>query len=250
MDLTLPLYRQLFGRFLSLIVVFLLVIITSVGLYLYQSQQLLSLNTQYLPEFKQHNSRQALLVSHERLMNTVIGSQTAIEYRNSYKTLTDNLKQLAGLSRKNRQLLGQLSQRMQLQVENVIRLNDSARRNIQLKDSAVIQLTLVADSLSELIANQYQQQNDLYLQINSDRLTDRVTAVRAVALSKIATSLNRNRELHRLLVDCLVMFTSLDLQYDLIEFDYLQQQASTGFQKWITQVEQTSDISSAEATLK
>ncbi len=250
MDLTLPLYRQLFGRFLSLIVVFLLVIITSVGLYLYQSQQLLSLNTQYLPEFKQHNSRQALLVSHERLMNTVIGSQTAVEYRKSYKTLTDNLKQLAGLSRKNRQLLGQLSQRMQLQVENVIRLNDSARRNIQLKDSVVIQLTLVADSLSELIANQYQQQNDLYLQINSDRLTDRVTAVRAVALSKVATSLNRNRELHRLLVDCLVMFTSLDLQYDLIEFDYLQQRASTGFQKWITQVEQSSDISSAEATLK
>lgn len=250
MDLTLPLYRQLFGRFFLLVLCFLFVSFASVGLYFFQSQQLLTLSNQQIPEFQQQNTRQALLVSHERLLNSIITSKNALEYRKSYKTLTENLKQLTKLSRKNRLLLNQLSQQLQLQVENVIRLNDSARRNIQLKDSVIIQLTLVADSLSVLIANQSQQQNDLYLQVNSDRLSDRVTANRAVALSNIVTNLNRNKELHRLLVDSLVMFGRLDLQYDLIEFDYLQKQASSGFEKWLLKAQQLGSKSAAETALQ
>ncbi len=246
MDLTLPLYRQLFGRFSLLVICFLLTSVAGVSLYFYHSKQLLVVNEEYLPAIEQHNKQQKLLIRQEQLINEITASKNAIEFSRYYQVLNNNLEQLSTLSRKNRQLLEQLMQRLQQQAENVIRLTESSRRNIQLKDSVIIQLTLVADSLSVLIADQASQQNNLYQQVNSDRLTDRVTAIRAKALSKLAINLNRNRELHRLLVDSLVMFSKLDLRYDLIEFDYLQQQSNIGLQKWLANMVDQFDSKSTD----
>lgn len=250
MDLTLPLYRQFSGRYFLLILCFLLSCTIGVGFYFYQSQQLFLLNNQQIPAYSQANQRQAVLINNERLIHAVIESAEATEFTRYYKELNDNLKQLSLLSRNNRRLLEQLSQQLQKQAENVVRLHDNDRRNIQLKDSVIIQLTLVTDSLSALISAQSQQQNLLHQQLTSDRLTDRVTAVRAKALSELAIVLNGNRELYRLLFDNLVMFSRLDLQYDLTEFDYLQERANSELQQWLINTGKNLNKSEAEKALE
>ncbi len=246
MDLTLPLYRQLSGRLLLLFFCLVLSAATGVAVYFYQAQQLLTFNSQQLPEIRQYNQRQQLLLNHERLINTIAASKTAAEFSTSYQILTEHLKQLSTLSRRNYRLFDSLLQRLQLQAENVSALTDNHRRNMQLKDSVGVQLTLVVDSLSTLISNQLKQQTTLSQQASSGN----ITAKRALTLSNLALSLSRNRELHRLLVDSLVMFSHLDLQYDLIEFNYLQQQSHSDLQHWLLTMNNATKKSSAEKTLE
>jgi hypothetical protein len=246
MDLTLPLYRQLSGRLLLLLLCFILSAATGISAYFYQTQQLATFNSQQLPEIHQYNQRQQLLLNHERLINTMAASETAERFSTSYRTLTDNLKQLSTLSKKNYRLFDSLLMRLQLQAENVSVLAESHRGNMQLKESVIIQLTLVRDSLSTLISNQLKQQAVLYQQASSGN----ITAKRALTLSNLALNLNSNRELHRLLVDSLVMFNHLDLQYDLIEFNYLQHKNQSDLQHWLLTMSNATKKSSAEKTLE
>jgi hypothetical protein len=246
MDLTLPLYRQLSGRLLLLFLCFILSAATGIAAYFYQTQQLVAFNSQQLPEIRQYTQRQRLLLNHERLINAIVASETAAKFSISYQTLTDNLKQLSTLSRKNYRLFDSLLRRLQFQAENVSSLASNHRRNIQLKDSVIIQLTLVADSLSTLISNQLEQQTKLHQQASSGK----ISAKRALTLSNLALNLNSNRELSRLLVDSLVMFSQLDLQYDLIEFNYLQQQGHSDLQHWLLTMSNATKKSDAEKTLE
>lgn len=223
MDSTLPLYRQLSSRFFFLALSFFLLLFAGFSLYFQHDQDLAALKYQQLPALKKFNQRQSILLKNERLINELLADTYAKQLGDDYQALNANLKNIAVLSGNHRQLLAQLTQRLQLQAENVSRLTQSNRRNIQLKDSVIIQLSLVVDSLSSLIAAQASQQKKLYRQLTQDNLTDRVTATKAKALSNLTKRFAINGELHHSLIETLSMFNQLDLQYDLVEFDYIQQ---------------------------
>jgi len=233
MDSTLPLYRQLSSRLFLSALSFFLLLFAGFALYFLNEQELTALKYQQLPAIENHNQRQSLLIKNERLINDVIASKYAGQFNDNYQKLNDNLKAIATLSRNNRRLLAQLTGRLQLQAENVRRLTENYRRNIQLKDSVIIQLTLVTDSLSGLIAQQLIQQKALYRKLSQDTSAAQVMAVRAKALTNLVNSLDRNRGLYQSLIDGLVMFSQLDLQYDLIEFDYIQQKIQREINLWL-----------------
>jgi hypothetical protein len=233
MDSTLPLYRQLSRQFFLLALSFTLLFLLGFWLYFQSEQDLAKVNYQQLPALEQHHQRQLLLIKNNRLLNDMLDSRSALKFDESYQTLNENLKNISALSQNNKQLLAQLTQRLKMQAENVTRLTESARRNLQLKDSVIIQLTLVTDSLSHLIAEQTSQQNDLYRQVSQDNLSKRVITLRAKALSNLVNSLNINRELHQGIIDTLVMFNQLDLQYDLVEFNYIQQEIQRDIMRWL-----------------
>jgi len=233
MDSTLPLYRQLSSRFLLLALSFTSLCFLASVLYFQHEQDLAVLKYQQLPSIEKYNQRQLLLIKNDRLINEVLNSKYAAKFGDYYQTINEDLVNISALSRNNRQVLKQLTLQWQQQAENANRLSESYRRNIQLKDNVIIQLTLVADSLSNLIATQAQQQNDLYRQITQEKLTARVTASKATVLSHLVNDLNINREFHRALIDSLVMFSQLDLHYDLINFDYIQQKTHHEITHWL-----------------
>ena len=233
MDSTLPLYRQLSSRFILLGLSFFLLCFVGGALYFQHEQDLAVVKYQQVPMIKEYSQRQQLLSKHERLLNEMIYSKYATQFGDYYQALNSNLTEISALSRNNRRLIERLIQRMQSQAENVQNLAGNERRNNQLKDNAIIQLTLVADSLSNLITTQSQQQQELYRQITQDNLTDRVTAIRAKALSGLVSNLNTNRQFQQALIDTLVMFNQLDLQYDLINFNYIQQQINHEIKQWL-----------------
>jgi hypothetical protein len=233
MDSTLPLYRQLNRQFFLLVLSFSLLSLVGFLLYFQSEKDLALVKYQQLPAFEQHHQRQLLLIKNNRLLNDLLDSRSALKFDESYQMLNENLKKISALSQNNKRLLEQLTQRLKMQAENVIRLTKSARGNLQLKDSVIIQLILVTDSLSNLIAEQTSQQNDLYRQISQENLTKRVITIRAKALSNLVNSLNINRELHRGTIDTLVMFNQLDLQYDLVEFNYIQQEIQRDIIRWL-----------------
>ena len=233
MDSTLPLYRQLSSRFLLLALSFTSLCFLASVLYFQHEQDLAVLKYQQLPSIEKYNQRQLLLIKNDRLINEVLNSKYAAKFGDYYQTINEDLVNISALSRNNRQVLKQLTLQWQQQAENANRLSESYRRNIQLKDNVIIQLTLVADSLSNLIATQALQQNDLYRQITQEKLTARVTATKAKVLSHLVNDLNINREFHRALIDSLVMFSQLDLHYDLINFDYIQQKTHHEITHWL-----------------
>ncbi|TWX68324.1 hypothetical protein [Colwellia sp. C1TZA3] len=246
MDSTLPLYRQLSRQFFLLALSFSLLFLLGFSLYFQAEQDLAVLKYQQLPAFEQHHQRQLLLIKNNRLLNDLLNSRSALKFDESYQMLNENLKNISGLSQNNKHLLAQLTQRLKMQVENVTRLTESARRNLQLKDSVIIQLILVTDSLSSLIAEQTNQQNDLYRQISQDNLTKRVTIIRAKALSNLVNSLNINRDLHQGIIDTLVMFNQLDLQYDLVDFNYIQQEIQYDIIRWLASASNVTKKNSTE----
>lgn len=237
MDPTLPLYRQLSSRFFLLNLSFFLLLFAGFTLYFLNEQELTALKYQQIPFIENYNQRQSLLIKNDRLVNDIIASKYAGQFSEYYQSLNDNLKNISALSRNNRRLLEQLAQRLQVQAENVIGLTENHRRNIQLKDSAIIQLTLVTDSLSGLIAQQSNQQQVLYRKLSQD-----ASASQAKALTNLVNRLNANRGLQQGLIDSLVMFSQLDLQYDLVEFDYIQQRTQREISHWLA--------NSAKATIE
>jgi hypothetical protein len=233
MDSTLPLYRQLSRQFFLLALSFLLLFLVGFSLYFQAEQDLAVVKYQQLPALEQHHQRQLLLIKNNRLLNDLLDSRSALKFDESYQTLKENLKNISTLSQNNKRLLEPLTQRLKMQAENITRLAENARRNLQLKDSVIIQLLLVTDSLSNLIAKQTSQQNDLYRQISLDNLTQRVITIQAKELSKLLNRLNTNRELHQGMMDTLVMFNQLDLQYNLVEFNYIQQEIQHDIIRWL-----------------
>ncbi|MBA6290391.1 hypothetical protein [Colwellia sp. MB3u-4] len=249
MDSTLPLYRQLSRQFFLLALSFSLLFLLGFWLYFQSEQDLALVKDQQLPALEQHHQRQLLLIKNNRLLNDLLDSRSALKFDESYQTLNENLKNISALSQNNKRLLAQLTQRLKMQAENVTRLTESARRNLQLKDSVIIQLILVTDSLSHLIAEQTSQQKDLYRQISQDNLTKRVITLRAKALSNLVNSLNINRELHQGIIDTLVMFNQLDLQYDLVEFNYIQQEIQRDIMRWLANASNVMNENSNETGL-
>jgi len=223
MDSIQPLYRQLTSRFYLLALSFFLLFFVGFSLYFQYVQDLVGLKSQQFPAIEQHSQRQLLLNKNDRLLNNIITSQSPTRFDEDYQSLKENLKNITKLSQYNRLLLEQLTHRLQIQAENISRLSENNLRNLQLKDSVIIQLTLVADSLSNLITDQTRQQKVLYRQINQEKSTARIAIVRAKELSSLVDSLYINRELQQGIIDTLVMFNQVDLQYDLVEFDYIQQ---------------------------
>ncbi|MGB1263130.1 MAG: hypothetical protein ACPG52_09490 [Cognaticolwellia sp.] len=249
MDSTQPLYRQLSSRLLLLALSFFVLCFVGFSLYFQQQQDFTTVRLQQLPEIEKYNQRLLLLAKQERLINKVLASPDAKQFSKDYQTLNEHLKALALLASNRQQRLAKLTQSLQMQRENVTRLTERDQRNNQLKAGVIVEMSQVVEGLSTLIAQQSGQERSLYRQIRQDNLTDAVTATRAKALSKLVNSLYSNRELQQHLIDTLVMFKQLSLQYDLVEFDYIQQNIQQQLNRWLAAMSNVNALSANEQTL-
>ncbi|MGK2234228.1 MAG: hypothetical protein ACI92O_003446 [Colwellia sp.] len=233
MDSTLPLYRQLTSRLLLLFLSFM--VLFSVGFYFYlqYEQDLTQLKHQQLPAIEEFNQHQQLLIKSDRILSGILNSKYANTLANDYLILQENIKSISDVNRKNRRLLEQLIMRLKAQSVNVSLLTENERRNIQLKDNVIIQLTLIADNLANLISEQSDEQETLNRQINEEKSSNRIMVNRVKAYSRLLTKIKINHELHQSLIDTLVMFNQLDLQYDLADFDYTTLKAQRNINDWL-----------------
>jgi len=233
MDSTLPLYRQLTSRLLLLFLSFM--VLFSVGFYFYlqYEQDLTQLKHQQLPAIEEFNQHQQLLIQSDRILSGILNSKYANTLANDYLILQENIKSISDVNRKNRRLLEQLMMRLKAQSVNVSLLTENERRNIQLKDNVIIQLTLIADNLANLISEQSDEQETLNRQINEEKSSNRILVNRVKAYSRLLTKIKINHELHQSLIDTLVMFNQLDLQYDLADFDYTTLKAQRNINDWL-----------------
>lgn len=233
MDSTSPLYRQLTSRFSLLFLSFVLIFFVGFSFYYQYEQDLTQFKYQQLPAIEKFNQRQQLLIKSDRLLSDVISSQYATNFTDNFATLTENIEKISDVNRSNRRLLEQLIQRLKAQSENVALLTENERRNIQLKDNVIIQLTLTVDNLANVISQQSAAEKILNRQINQEKSSIRLKTNRVNAYSRLLASLKINHELHLSLVETLVMFNQLDLQYDLAEFDYIKHIVHRDISYWL-----------------
>ena len=109
----------------------------SFSLYFQHEEDIAALKYQQLPAIEKYAQRQLLLIKNDRLLSEIISSKYAGQFSDYHQALNKNLQNISGLSRNNRRLLEQLAQRLQMQTENIMRLSESDRRNIQLKDNVI-----------------------------------------------------------------------------------------------------------------
>ncbi|SEL80898.1 hypothetical protein SAMN05216262_12331 [Colwellia chukchiensis] len=233
MDSTLPLYRQFTRRLFILASSFILFLVAAVTLYYHGQQDLLALKKQQFPAIAKQMQQQQLLHKHQQLLNEMLTSGNAEQFAMQQQMLEANLLDLIASSEQSRAVLEPLLRRLQRQTENALRLAASSRRNIQLKESVLIQLTLVVDSVKTLVSQQITQQNQLYRDLTQGNLSSQSKSNRAIKLSELTMRLAENRQLLNTLTASLVMFQQLDLHYDLIEFEYLQQQSQQALSRWL-----------------
>lgn len=236
MDSARPFYRQISGKLFLLTCTFLSVLAASVYSYYLQSQQLSRLTEQQLPQVSQSNQRQSALIKHYMLMQEMLMSRQVSLLVSQYEALTLSLSNSSVLSRRNRALFEQLIKEQQAQKDSISRLEENYRRNNQLRENAIIQLTIVMDNLNDQIKIQSRQQGILERQIKSDKLTDRVTALRAKALSAITIQLNQNQRLYRQLAQTRILFEEVDLQYNVWLFDAMHRQTRDDITQWLENV--------------
>ena len=233
MDSTLPLYRQLTSRLLLLFLSFM--VLFSVGFYFYlqYEQDLTQLKHQQLPAIEEFNQHQQLLIQSDRILSGILNSKYANTLANDYLILQENIKSISDVNRKNRRLLEQLMMRLKAQSVNVSLLTENERRNIQLKDNVIIQLTLIADNLANLIGELSDEQKALNRQINEEKVSSLILVNRVKTYNRLIAKIKINDDLHQSLIGTLVMFNQLDLQYDLAEFDYTKLKAQRNIADWL-----------------
>ncbi len=249
MDQSLPLYRQLSSQFILLAISFFLLILLGLALYFPYQQELTQLKSQQFPAVEKFSQQQQLLIKNERLINQILASKNAEKFDDYYQGLIENLKEISTLSRKNRRMFEELNYRLAAQAQNVSRSVASHSRNAQLKESVIIQLTLVESSLGNLIAEQKKQLQTLDRQLKPSNLTAQSAVAKAKALSLLVNNLNNNVELQLSLLDTLMMFNQLDLQYGLVEFNYIQEKVQREVSYWLINFSNLDGRSSIEKAL-
>lgn len=246
MDHQLPFYRQFSTRLLILLFIFVLTTSAAIGLYYLQGQTISGLTQQHIPKIKAFNQRQALIIKQNLLIDTVTSQSQLDLYRELFTEIEENLQEMAEFAQNNDYLINRLFKNHNAQLENINRISDNYRRNKQLTDSSIIQLTIVKDSLANLITKQVVQQTLLKRQLAEERQTDRVTSIRAQALAQLTQHLSNNRALQHQVINTLVLLSDSLNQVPLLEFDYIQQQMQVSLNAWLTKSNSTSTYNGSE----
>jgi len=205
------LYRQLSTR---LVVIFLLVVISlSLALFLFwqseQSGKQLAKTT--LPYWQQQIDFQQQSMAAKTLIEKILSFDNASQYLIKHQALKNIFQRLSKLPQgKNNLYQGFLSQ--QTKIGDIIsRLAKHSEINQQLKADAAIELQLISTSLTELIDIKQQQQQQLFKQITTDNVTDRVTANRAKAYARVMKQLFNYKQLQQLINNLFVLIKPLSI---------------------------------------
>jgi len=206
------LYQQLTTR---IVIIFIAIVISvSLALFLFwQSvQDSKQLTTQTLPFWQQQIDFQQTSYSAQTLIKQILSTNDASQYQQEHQKLKTLFQRLVNFaSPKNNVYKELLSQ--QAKLENTIsRLIDRDNVNQQLKSAALTQLKLILINLNELIDEKQQQQQQLFKQITSDNVTDRVTANRAKAYARITKQLLNYNQLKQFIADLSIQIKPLSIK--------------------------------------
>ena len=243
MDSSTPFYKQLTTRFFIIFGFFVCTLTLALALLHYRDQQVIRLVAQQLPTIEKSYQLQSQHSDTNELLSSIIHdeySQRLLENHQLYLKLLGELKRLSG---KQTRFFEQIIRTESAEQENIRRLTSNHQRNMLLRQNSIIQLQLVLDELNSELIDKEAQQAKLFQQITQDKVTDKVTASRAKAHANLTQVVNLLRQTSLAVKNIEVLFSRINLQYSLDEFNFFSEELSLSLSLWQPQFEQLADSS-------
>ncbi len=219
MDSSRPFFEQLSGRFSRIVLSTLLIISVLTAMLIVRDNQVAQLASQNLPLLEKQNERQkqilATFLSLENLSNRADAKKLAEDYQLAQQQIND-----IALLVSNKKALLDLMFVGHKEFSGIIgTLSKNHDRNNQLKQNSIIQLQLLNDQLTADIKDKQQKTSELLRQISNDKVTDKVTIVRAKAYTKLLNELSNLEKLQQTLIRALLAFQQLNFHTSILDFD-------------------------------
>ncbi|MDG1752748.1 MAG: hypothetical protein P8I03_13985 [Thalassotalea sp.] len=246
MDSSTPFYQQLSARLLTIFAVSLLTLILALLMLQYRDQQVITLIEKQLPAIENSYQQQAKYIEINELLTTIIHDTNAKDLLENHQLYLTHLGELKSLSGKQTRLFEQLILLEKAEQENIKRLTNNHQRNLLLRQNSVIQLQLVLDELNGELLDKEAKQAKLFQQITQDKVADKVTASRAKAHANLTQEVNILRQTALAVKNVEVLFSRINLQYSLDEFNFFSDELSVGLALWKPQFDEVEN--SAELT--
>ncbi|MDO6445026.1 hypothetical protein Q4493_04475 [Colwellia sp. 1_MG-2023] len=241
MDSSTPFSQQLTPRIFAIFGFSLFSLILALWLFQYREQQVDTLINEHLPAIEKSYLQQAKYIEINDLLATIINNTTSKSLLENHQLFLTKLAELKRLSVKQARVVESIILSEKAEQENIKRLTNNHQRNTLLRQSSVIQLQLVLGELNKEIADKTSQQAKLLQQINQDKVTDKVTASRAKAHANLTEVVNLLSQTSLAVKNTEVLFSRLNLQYSLDEFNFFADELLQTLALWEPQFQAFDD---------
>ncbi|MEW6983566.1 hypothetical protein AAD001_13020 [Colwelliaceae bacterium 6471] len=224
-----PFYRQFTRNFVAMFMIIALVFLSLYALIYQSNVQIEKFSAKQLPKIEKNAKIQQLIFDNDKLFTAIFSATTATEFKIQQEILSKNLAVLRNLVTPRSTTLEKIIAEHGNIDQELARFSRNSARNVQLKQSSIIQLQLVLDSIVQIISDKEIQQQRLFKQIANDRVNDRVTATRARAHATLVDELLRYRQVQQLLASVLADFKTLTIQTSASSFDQTSESVDSIF---------------------
>lgn len=208
-----PFHRQISGSLVFLYLSFLFIIgIASFLLYL-RNVQVDELVNNQIPEIEFSYQYNQLLLLNNKHVLTLKQSQSISELSDAFYNIKENVDNISALYLINMRKLNALVTNINEVEEIVERIKNNAPRNITLKQTSIVQLRILINTLVEQIEYNKKIQVTLHKQITSSGVNSTIStgdAIRYIDITRVLEQLNK----------ALLLFDEATLGFELLTINY------------------------------
>ncbi len=219
------LYNKVIG-----ITFFSLLIVGSCGLFLWQSyQQDKAISEQYLPALERQQQLSVLLEEADEAISELQQKHSEFSFANRHLSLEEKLNDIKKISGFGRSYFPFLNDD---ELDNLVsRITNNEARNATITDDALVLINYVNHSMIDLIAVMSDRQANLYNQVLADKVSDRVTASRAIAHTNVSHDIQAYQDANRHINQVADTLSQLTYLSSINEIDELELHAEK-FGQW------------------
>jgi hypothetical protein len=241
MDSSTPFYKQLTTRLFIIFGFCLFTLFLALMLLQYRDQQVITLLEKQLPAIENSYQQQSKHIEINELLSTIIHDENSKDLLTNHQLYLTHLDDLKRLSSKQVRFFEQLILIENAELENIKRLTNNHQRNMLLRQNSVLQLQLVLDELNIELIDKEAKQAKLFQQITQDKVADKVTASRAKAHANLTQVVNLLHQTSLAVKNVEVLFSRVNLQYSLEEFNFFSEELSKILVLWKPQFDELED---------
>lgn len=249
MDPSIPLHKQLSNKIGIILLLFSSVI--ALLCYLLYSRELdvdkFMMHVQ--PELESYSELNRLAWQINVDYSQLIASTTAPDVLNFHRRIQANTLNIKQLPTNGKTELVQIDSQLEQLYLSVNGLAENNERNALLKRSALSQLRLALNEIELATAEKQPEADKLFQQIMADNVADRVTVSRAKAHVILSKELTLLKETHEAITNLLVIFEQLDLQTQLVEFNYETKQVERMLTQWVMHWDNSQKLTESDQKL-
>lgn len=235
-----PFHRQISGSLISLYLSIIFIIGFTTFLLYQRNVQVNNLVNNQIPALEFSFQYKNQIVINNELVLALNNSQSAKELSDTYEKIKENVASFSELSLINARKINELSTELKAIDETVERIVINDPRNFTLKQTAIVQLGILINTLIEEIDIKSERQLTLHKQVTINGVNGYIPAGNAINYVEVTKVLNQLNKSLTLLDDAIAGFESLNISYSVQQFEDITRKIDLAITTWLSVL--TSDV--------